>query len=149
MYQNGSDICDTVFTSGVDYIYLPHRRGLTTQADFHRKLHDAIGSELSVSSQCQEVFSTYVCSSFFFPCGKEGEIHRPNSVCSDDCLYVQNTCSELWEVLLSSELGMEDFADCNTTGEILEPLEYCCVNAMASVLQISTGKLFVSVQCGS
>ena len=128
-YIGNSEICDQVFTQGVDYIYVPYTRGLANQQILLNELEAANGEQISVaSSACKDLFSRFLCKSFFFGCdpGTESRFSSPMSVCPEECSAVQTGCPELWNALGSSVLGGLDFADCSTVGRILEPLPHCC-----------------------
>ena len=125
-YIGNSEICDRVFTQGVDYIYIPYTRGQANQQILLSELETAIGEQISAASgPCQALFSRFLCKSFFFNCGTRGRFTPPMSVCPEECSAVQAGCSDLWSAL-GSVLGGLDFADCSTIGRVLEPLPHCC-----------------------
>ena len=127
----GSGICNSVYTQGVDNVYIPSSRGVS-QEMLNERLEMTFGTLLEVvTDECRELFSKYVCNSLYFHCGTNlSEIVPPVSVCPEECSFVKESCPELWMALQkSSEFGGEDFTNCNTTGDILEPLAHCCSDA--------------------
>ena len=129
-YTGNSEICNRVFTEGVDYVYIPYSRGRADQQQrLLEKLETAIGSLIEVASdRCRNLFSIFLCNSFFFACGTEDSFSPPMSVCPRECNLVQRECPALWEGLGSSLLSGLDLANCSTVGRALEPLPYCCTD---------------------
>ena len=81
--------------------------------------------------ECHELISKVVCHYFFAPCGENGLLHLPLSVCPEECHYVESTCASEWSVvndILSRAEGLST-VDCNATGSLLGGLSPCCVDA--------------------
>ena len=132
-YTGNSVTCNQIFTEGVDYVYIPYSRGRADQQQILlNKLETAIGSVILVASdRCRNLFSRFLCNTFFFDCGTEDSFRprAPTSVCPEECNFVQRECPVLWEALQSSLLSGFDFANCSTVGQALEPLPHCCTDA--------------------
>ncbi len=130
-YSGNSSICNRVFTEGVDLVYIPHTRGQDDQSTLLRELETALGGLISAAPEtCQDLFSRFLCNSYFFVCGSDDGFSPPVSVCSEECSTVQTECPELWAALgRSPALGGLDFANCSTVGRALEPLPHCCSDA--------------------
>ena len=131
-YVGNSSICDRVFTKEVDHVYIPITRftgGRVDQSALLEELEASLGGLISVApGTCQDLFSRFLCNSYFFGCGTG--FSPPASVCPEECSTVQTECPELWAALgRSSALGGLDFADCSTVGRVLEPLPHCCSDA--------------------
>ena len=65
-------------------------------------------------------------------------------MCINECTQVQKDCPELWEDYLETKLG--EGADCNHTGDRLEPMKYCCTNAdivIIETIEPSTTKIVI------
>ena len=84
----------------------------------------------SYSVTCGDLISRVLCHYFFAPCGANGLLHLPLSVCSEECYYVESTCASEWKVvnslLISAELSI---INCSTTNVLLQGLGPCCIDA--------------------
>ena len=109
----------------MDYLYLPKRLGNDLSA-LGVKLEMAIGPAFDVASkECQQLFSTYVCNSFFFRSkNASGQLALPTPLCAEECMVVQSRCPILWSMYNKSDIGKNK--SCSHTGELLDPLPYCC-----------------------
>ena len=76
---------------------------------------------------CQALVSKVICNHFFPVCGGQDGVHRPISVCSEECLFVADNCTETWTasqgILLESSLGA---INCSNTDSHLNGLSGCC-----------------------
>lgn len=103
-----------------------------TQEQLLTILNFKIGEELAVSSErCQYIFTSYICNSIVLPCGSSdnGNNYQPHSICEDACRIVEDECGNLWSMLQDLDIKNNDFASCDRVGEVLLPLDYCCINA--------------------
>jgi len=146
-YQGGSTLCDSRVGEGV-YIYFKNARGISTQAELTLRLNDIISPVLTVvSTHCQELIQNVLCLYYYPPCGVNGTLTSPVSICPEECFYVQNECAGTWNQL-ASLLGISvsdlRFIDCSSPGQILDPLPHCCVDAGVTVL-VPTSASVVSV----
>jgi len=136
-YAGEAAQCNSVFRQGIDYIYIPYTR---TSADQHR-LSSLINDTTIVIDllpvQCIPVAIKVLCTFYFIPCGNSTVFQPPVSVCSEECFHLRNDlCPNQWERALAYFAGRPDLIarglnliDCNNSGQILEPLSHCCVNA--------------------
>ena len=71
-----------------------------------------------------------VCRYFFAPCGANGSLHLPLSVCPEECHYVQSACADQWgtvnNLLSRTQLGT---INCSAIGALLQGLTPCCIDA--------------------
>ena len=93
-----------------------------------------------VNGECGDLMSRLLCHYFFAPCGANGQLHLPLSVCPDECYYVQTVCEQQWGVVnhLLSAAGLSNVS-CSATGALLQGLAPCCTGAGIYV-EISKGK---------
>ena len=129
-YQGGSTLCDGELAESVD-IYFTNARGVTTQAQLTSQLNVITAPAFAIAStQCQELIRNVLCLYYYTPCGFNGTLTSPVSICPEECFYVQNECANEWS-LLERLLGATDlgFINCSSPGESLEPLPQCCVDA--------------------
>ena len=80
--------------------------------------------------ECHELISKVVCHYFFAPCGENGLLHLPLSVCPEECHYVESTCVYKFMTTnnLLSNAGL-NIVNCNTTSDLLQGLSPCCTDA--------------------
>ena len=78
--------------------------------------------------ECGDLISRVLCHYFFAPCGANGLLHLPLSVCQEECQYVQSTCTNhiVNNLLGTAELGT---ISCSATGTLLQGLAPCCTGA--------------------
>ena len=131
-YQGGSTQCEGEIGEGVD-IYLSNTRGVTLQADLTSRLDNIISSvfeAITTSAQCKELTRNVLCLYYYPPCGVNGTLTSPVSICPEECFYVQNECANVWSQLerLLGAAGL-GFINCSCPGQSLEPLPHCCVDA--------------------
>ena len=53
----------------------------------------------------------------------------PVSICPEECVYVQNECTDAWNQLTSLVSINLGFINCSNPGQMLDPLPHCCVDA--------------------
>ena len=127
-YEGGSTLCDGEIGERVN-IYISNTRG-NTQLHLTTTLN-AVTSVVfdTTSSRCQDLIRRVLCLYFYPPCGFNGTLSAPVSICPEECVYVQNECTNAWnqlKSLVSINLG---FINCSNPGQILDPLPHCCVDA--------------------
>jgi len=131
-YQGGSTLCDGELAESVD-IYFIYARRVYAQARLTSQLNAIISPVFTIAStQCQELIKKILCLYYYTPCGVNGTLTSPVSICPEECFYVQNECTNAWnlfESLLSTSTTGLGFINCSNPGQILEPLPHCCVDA--------------------
>jgi len=135
-YQGGSMLCDNRVSESV-YIYFRSVRGISTQEDLTFRLNAIISPVFTVAySHCQELIRSVLCFYYYPPCGVNGTLTSPVSICPEECFYVQNECAGTWNQL-AGLLGISGsdlrFINCSSPGQILDPLPHCCVDAGVTV----------------
>ena len=80
--------------------------------------------------ECGDLMSRVLCHYFFAPCGAEGQLHLPLSVCPSECHYVQTVCEKQWGIAnhVFSAAGLSNVS-CSATGALLQGLAPCCTDA--------------------
>ena len=83
------------------------------------------------NEECNDLISKVVCHYFFAPCGANGLLHLPLSVCPEECNYVQSACERDWSSVngLLHRATHLDMIICNATDNHLRDLSLCCVDA--------------------
>ena len=80
--------------------------------------------------ECGDLISRILCHYFFAPCGANGQLHLPLTVCPDECHYVQSTCEGHWRtvnnLLITSGLST---IGCTSTDALIQGLGSCCMDA--------------------
>jgi len=132
MYLGGSTLCDGELAESVD-VYFTNARSVNTQAQLTSQLNAIFSSVFTiVSTRCWELIQSVLCLYYYTPCGFNGTLTSPVSICPEECFYVQNECTNAWnllESLLGSSAAGLGFINCSNPGDILEPLPHCCVDA--------------------
>ena len=129
-----------MFTQGVDYVYIPHSRvegslgKLRSILEVITALLDTINES---APRCSEPISKALCIHYFLPCGLNGSLHVPQSLCPDTCRYLTDVvCSSIWSTAMLElttnphvrNMGL-DLPVCNRTSQIVSFLnlsEDCC-----------------------
>ena len=127
-YQVGSILCDGNIGENVS-VYIS--RHVSPQSDLTFRLNRLIGVDFdATSNQCQDLIRRVLCLYYYPPCGLNGTLTAPVSLCPEECSYVQHECLKLWNdleiTLLETSLG---FINCSSPGQRLKPLPHCCVDA--------------------
>ena len=80
--------------------------------------------------ECGDLISRVLCHYFFAPCGANGQLHLPLSVCQEECQYVQSACTNQWKIAnnLLNSAGLSTIS-CSATGSLLHGLALCCIDA--------------------
>ena len=140
----GPDICDPFFENTDLYVYNPFSRQPITLQDLN-SIMNAIksASDLTADDACVEVIKEIVCKYYYIPCVtvSDPDDVEPSvllmSVCAEECIYVQNTCQQVWllfETLISISLPAQlGFINCSNPDAAIEPLPNCCVNAGVTI----------------
>ena len=137
--------CNSVFREGVDYIYIPYTRIFGNQRRLSIFINDATLALSLLPMQCRDVAIKVLCTYYFIPCGTSTAFQPPASVCSEQCFHLRNDlCPIQWEQALLYFADRQDLIavglnliDCNSSGEILEPLSHCCVDAGVTLCKCS------------
>ena len=121
-YLGQTNLCNNFFTSS-DYVFTK-----INQSFISDELDTRIDPVLS--GECGDLISRVLCHYFFAPCGANGLLHLPLSVCTEECRYVESTCADKWNITntLLSETDLKS-VNCNSTGILLQGLNPCCVDA--------------------
>ena len=127
-YEGGSTLCDGEIGERVD-IYTSNARS-SSQSQLTSTLN-AVTSVVfdTTSSRCQDLIRHVLCLYFYPPCGFNGTLSAPVSICPEECLYVQNECTDAWNQLTSLVSISLGFINCSNPGQILDHLPHCCVDA--------------------
>ena len=131
-YEQASDLCNAYY-NGTDYVYIPHS---ITQSQIAATL-SRIPTSVSATAECRDNVLRIICRNFFAPCGRNGTIYLPTSICQEECSYVRDTCQTFWDQAfqaIGSELGR---VNCEIPGSALSPLPSCCTGAGVSILTTS------------
>ena len=102
-----------------------------SQSVLSRELDERVTPVVSGDDEeCNNLIAKVVCHYFFAPCGANGLLHLPLSVCPEECHYVKSACANEWmivnDLLENAQLGS---INCNTTGALLQGLDPCCIDA--------------------
>ena len=127
-YEQGSDLCNAYY-NGTDYVYIPCSM---TQSQIAATL-SRIPTSVSATAECRDNVLRILCHNFFAPCGRNGTIYLPTSICQEECSYVRDTCQTFWNQTfqtIESELGT---VDCETPGSASSPLPRCCTDLGISI----------------
>ena len=136
--------CDSKFTVGVDYVYVPFARVGGSPLRLRTLFEDlsaSIGFIGLSSPQCLAAVSKALCVHFFLPCGSNSSIHIPRFLCPDTCLYLtDDVCRAIWPIAVKTlQEGLQpslqnvglDLPVCDNTSKIIASLnlsEDCCSN---------------------
>ena len=92
-------------------------------------------AELSIDGddlECLTRVKKVVCNFFFPSCGSQSGLHRPVSVCGEECAFVARSCATTWEssqqalrLTASNDPALGDI-DCMDTASHLSNLSGCC-----------------------
>ena len=99
---NGSDrmICDSMFTPGVDYVYIPSNRAYGSQQRLRLFIFETAASLTFVNLSnplCLQSITRRICVHYFLPCGSNSSIHVPKFLCADACRYLaDDVCKSVW-----------------------------------------------------
>ena len=116
-------MCDGVFTSGVDYVFIAATHG--SQKNISTFLEQNVLLGLVDGINCRDHVYQIICKYYMSPCGNASFQLPPSSICPEHCSAVKMECPVVWEAAL---LGLEkyNFINCNDTSFFLFPLPSCC-----------------------
>ena len=127
-YEGRSTQCDGEIGERVS-IYISNARG-STQSQLTSTLNTIISSVFdTTSSRCQDLIRRVLCLYYYPPCGFNGTLTAPVSICPEECFYVQHECTDAWTELESLVSITLDFINCSSPAQILDPLPHCCADA--------------------
>ena len=124
-YLGQSNLCNK-FHKSMDYIFTTMDQSFLSNVLDGRVLPYLSGDD----EECGDLISRVLCHYFFAPCGANGLLHLPLSVCQEECQYVQSACSRQWGIV-NNLLGTARLStiSCSTTGALLQGLAPCCTGA--------------------
>ena len=122
-YLQQSDLCNSVYESS-DYIFTAMNQTLLS-----KELDGRVFPILS--GECGNLISKVLCHSFFPPCGANGLLHLPLTLCPDECHYVEIACAYQWVVVNNMLAGSTKLnsINCEATGALLQGLTLCCIDS--------------------
>ena len=130
-YAGLSEVCNDVFIDTTDYVFFDSH--LYSQKQLSESLDNALSDAIlrMNGDECPDLIRSVICNYIFAPCGSNGTVHVPRSLCSDECNYVRNACSNQWNIIdrilgLDPKLGR---MNCSDTSSRLTPLPTCCISA--------------------
>ena len=143
-YQSGSrpNPCDVLFTSGVDYVYLPNGRAFGSLDILNSFAADANVLINLIDEPCREVAREVVCYFYYPPCGNSTTFEPPKSVCPDECAYIRDTvCPLEWQLASQQLAGIPNllntynlhFINCSDPATYIEPLPHCCLDGIVQI----------------
>lgn len=133
-YVNQSKLCNSFYDSN-NYTFTKNSKLVVTS-----ELDGRIRSVLrAYGGECEELISKVLCHFFFAPCGENGLLHLPLSICPEECYYAKTVCESEWKIveILLASVGL-DFIDCDATGEHLQGLAPCCTDVGITIQSMCT-----------
>ena len=124
-YEQASERCNVYFNE-TDYVYIPNT---LTQSQIASSLNRITTADISAAAECQDIVMRIICHHFYAPCGRNGSIHLPTSVCRDECLYVRDSCEVFWNLAFQAIQSVLGRVNCEIPGSALSPLPSCCTGA--------------------
>ena len=106
-----------------DYIFTAMNQSFLSN-ELDGRIHPVLNGE------CGDLISKVLCHYFFAPCGANGSLHLPLSICSEECNYVQSACANEWRIVnnLLNNAGIT-MINCKATSTLLKGLTPCCIDA--------------------
>lgn len=131
MYAAETAVCEDFLRLGTDYVYVSNTLG--TQSSISEYLNDNIETARNLiaihSEECLEQVFRLLCFYYLPPCGNATHLQSPSSICQEECLHVQETCSATWEAVTLAFTRLEPVLNCSDTSNIIFPLPNCCTGA--------------------
>ncbi len=135
--------CDSYFTVGQDYVYIPHSRLNGNQTELRDIVEELGAATALIPAQCKDTANRVVCYHLYLPCGNNSIYHLPRFVCPDVCSYLSETlCPEIWaqaNYVINNQIIPKYRDDpslmlpnCSDTDELVRFLNMtddCCTNA--------------------
>jgi len=142
-YQQVSELCNAYFNE-TDYVYIPNtlRRTQSAIANILSSIETTIASG---TAECQDNTLRIICHYFYVPCGRNGTLYPPTSICREECSYVRDNCLAVWSQALLGIAQQLQVVNCETPGSSLAPLPNCCTSAGVIILPMSKLKLIVII----
>ena len=137
-YEQGSDLC-TAYFNETDYVYIPNSM---TQSQIAATLSRIPTTNISATAECRDNVLRIICHNFFAPCGRNGTIYLPTSICREECSYVRDTCQTFWNQAFQAIESNVERVNCETPGSALSLLPSCCTGAGISIPTTVTSKLW-------
>ena len=114
-----------MFNGTSDYVFFNQTLG--NQKQLSESLDKALSLLEMDSNECLDLIRSVICNYIFAPCGSNGTVHIPRSVCSEECNYVRSACSSQWNIIDTVlDLGLGSI-NCSNTSSRLTPLTTCCI----------------------
>ena len=130
--QEKASPCDDLYTSGVDYVFVPFSRYKGKYSMLMKSIVIFGPQLLSGFDKCYDIAKRVICHFYLPPCGNTTSFETPTSVCEDTCHAVQDACGTQWESVkrfLDIFFGADHslaFIDCDDTGRHLDPISHKC-----------------------
>ena len=124
-YLSRSNLCNSIYKS-TDYIFTN-----TTQSLLSSELDDRILPVLGGhDGECGDLISKVLCHYFFAPCGENGLLHLPLSLCPEECHFVESVCGNQMGTVneLLDNAGLST-VNCTATKVLIQDLSPCCIDA--------------------
>ena len=126
-YAEVSELCNN-YINDTSYVY---SIGASTQAQVDMRLSSVerfIQSQEDQEPVCVDMVARIVCNFYFPPCGSEEGVHLPLSVCKEECDYVSETCSDLWDEVHGFMMDSPnlEILFCNQTHSRFNGFVACC-----------------------
>lgn len=88
---------------------------------------------------CYKNILRVICNYYMSPCGTNSSQLPPYSLCSEDCLAVEENCPTGWR---TAKHSLEDyrFISCDTTSSFIFPLPSCCTSLGIKIWSDTVGK---------
>ena len=144
-YQQVSELCNAYFDE-TDYVYIPNTLRRTQSQTMIANILSRIEiSNTSGAAECRDNTLRIICHHFYIPCGRNGTLYPPTSICQEECSHVRDTCLAIWSraiLRIAQQLpGPVVNIDCEAPGSALAPLPSCCTGAGVIILPTSELKL--------
>ena len=107
-----------------DYIFTAMNQTLLSN-ELDGRIHPVLNRE------CGDLISKVLCHYFFPPCGANGLLHLPLTICPEECGYVEIACENQWITMNDLLAGSTKLnrISCKGTGALLHGLTPCCIDA--------------------
>ena len=124
-YLRRSNLCNSFYRS-TDYIFTTMDQLMLSTLLDERIFPILHGND----GECGDLISRVLCHYFFAPCGANGQLHLPLSVCQEECQYVQSACESDWRIVdnVLSSAGLSTVG-CTSTDALIQGLAPCCIDA--------------------
>ena len=121
-YLSQSNLCNSIYKS-TDYIFTSMSQSLLS-SKLDGRILPVLGGE------CGDLISKVLCHYFFAPCGENGLLHLPLSLCPDKCRYVESVCGNQMGTVneLLDNAGLST-VNCTATKALIQDLSPCCIDA--------------------